>query len=218
MLYSQIPHRLLSRIVGELKLDLKVLSVSLRKRETDETLYSKLEVVEHYLSKELGVGTISEPGSWFRGALPMCSGVWSEHQGPDGSPSGGMLYFSGEQDGTLVALIGSAHHRIGQQSAASYIYLPHSGLPELFSVLTRDERDTSPLGDRGASILPDDNRVIREVFDFANALTGIPQPSEFLARRLLDGQVESRTGSVQRVVLGTPVYMALAEDECGAVA
>ena len=75
MIYSQIPPKLLSRIVGELKLDLKVLALSLRKRETDETLYSKLGVVENYLDNEFEVGSVAESGAWFRGALPMRSGV-----------------------------------------------------------------------------------------------------------------------------------------------
>jgi Family of unknown function (DUF7019)/Protein of unknown function (DUF2510) len=38
MLYSQIPPKLLNRVIGELKLDVKLLAVSLRQRETDQTL------------------------------------------------------------------------------------------------------------------------------------------------------------------------------------
>jgi hypothetical protein len=204
MLYSQIPPKLLSRIVGELKLDLNLLSVSLRKRETDETLYSKLDVVEHYLQDEFEMGSVPHPATWFRGELPMRSGVWS-------AGSDGLLYFSGLQDGVLVALIGSAHHQIGQ-SDPSAIHVNYSGLPALFAVLARDQPGASVANSHGFRSMPEDDRsVIREVFDFSDALTGIRQPSEFLARRLLHGPVNEESGLVNHVLLGTPLYVALSE-------
>lgn len=206
MLYSQIPQKLLSRIVAELNLDVKVLAVSLSKRATDETLYSKLDVVERYLDNEVEVGSVIEPGTWFRGELPMRSGVWG--QGPDG-----LLFFSGLQDGVLVALVGSAHHQIGQQGDPSAIRVSYSGLPALFSVLARGEPTAKPPNSQRFPSMPDDDEsVIREVFDFADALAGVREPSEFLARRLLDGAVEDESGSVQRVLLGTPVYVVLTGD------
>jgi hypothetical protein len=213
MLYSQIPRKLLSRIVAELNLDFKVLGVAVRKRETDETLYSKLDVVERYLDDEIEVGSVTEPATWFGGELPLRSGVWE-----DGGPGGWearptLAFFSGLQDGVLVALIGSTHHLIGQQADPSAIQVSYSALPALFSVLARDAAGSRSADSRGFPSMPDDDRsVIREVFKFADAQTGVRQPSQFLARRLLHGPVEVENGTVQRVLLGTPLYVALTED------
>jgi hypothetical protein len=206
MLFSQIPAKLLSRIVGELKLDLKVLSVSVRQRESEETLYGKLRVVETFVERELDVGSVAQSASWFRGEMPMRSGVWG------GQPDG-LAYFSGLQDGVLLALIGSAHHLLGQRSDPSAIRVSYSGLPVLVSMMAREEPD-APSAQRRDEIaqMPDDDHVIQEVFDFADALTGVRQPSEFLARRLLHGPVADPSGQVESVLLATPLYVALTED------
>jgi hypothetical protein len=205
MLYSQIPPGLLSRLVGELKLDVKVLAVSLRKRETDETLYSKLGVVERYLHEEMEVGSTAEPATWFQGQMALRSGVW-------GGAADGLLYFGGLQDGVQVALIGSAHHKVGQRGDPSAIQVSYSGLPGLFSVLSRDEPSERRESGRFVGSMPDDDEsVVREVFDFATSLSGLPEPSEFLARRLLDRPVDDDTGPVRRVLVATPLYVALSE-------
>jgi hypothetical protein len=173
--------------------------------KTDETLSSKLGVVERYLESEVEVGSVTESATWFSGELPLRAGFC----GP--GPSG-MLYFSGIEDGVLLALMGSAHHQIGQQADPSEILVRYSEMPALFSVLARQEPG-APGGTRPA--LPtrpdDDESVIGEVFEFADALTGVRQPSEFLARRLLYGSIKDASGSVDRVLLGTPVFVALTE-------
>ena len=61
MLYDQIPSKSFSQIIAELKLDLKVVSVSLRRRHTDATRYGKLDVVESYIERNFDVGTVSDP-------------------------------------------------------------------------------------------------------------------------------------------------------------
>ena len=45
MLYSQMPSGLRDRIAAELKIDLKVVSVSVSGRRSEETRYSKLQLV-----------------------------------------------------------------------------------------------------------------------------------------------------------------------------
>lgn len=204
MLYGQIPSRLLSRIVAELKLDVKVLAVSIRERETDATRFEKLAVVENYIDRHFDVGTVHDPAPWFRGQLHMRSGIY-------GDEPGGLLYFSGVQDGVLVALIGSAHHLIGQRSQPSAIQMSYSRAPSLFTLLRRDSIDGSHAEDE---IQPEktDQRALAEVHDFANALRGVREPSEFLARRLLSGSVPDGEAPVRTVLLGTPLYVALTGD------
>ena len=45
--------------------------------------------------------------------------------------------------------------------------------------------------------------------NFVDALRGVREPSEFLARRLLHGHINDAGASVRTVLLGTPLYVAL---------
>lgn len=205
MLYDQIPSKLLSRIVAELKLDVKVISVSIRERQTDATRFGKLAVVESYIDRHFDVGTVSDPAPWFRGQLNLRSGVYGDE------PSG-LLYFSGMQDGVLVALIGSAHHLIGQRSAPSEIQVSYSRTPALFALLRRSPIDGSRTDGQNQTEetdADDDQRALAEVRDFAEAIRGVREPGEFLARRLLHGPVTDSEAPVKTVLLGTPLYVAL---------
>jgi hypothetical protein len=209
MLYSQIPQNLLSRFVAELKLDVKVLAVSLKKRETDETLYSKLTVVERYLREKEEIGSIAEPKTWFEGELPLRSGVWRDR----------ILYFQGIQDGVFLALIGSPHHRIGHGDPNQIQQPTGSQLPALFECL---EADNDLDSGRHASYDVGSPDVVRDVVRFAVNLTGWPEPSAFLARRLpLEPPVddddyayaarEAGVPDLRRVLVATPLYVALSE-------
>jgi hypothetical protein len=205
MLYEQIPPNLLSRIVAELKLDIKVISVSIKERQADATRFGKLAVVESYIDRHFDVGTISDPALWFRGQLNLRSGIYGD------DPSG-LVYFSGIQEGALVALIGSAHHLIGQRSAPDAIQVSYSRTPALFTLLHRSSIDENGAEDQNQgeeTDADDDRRALTEVRDFANSLRGVRESSEFLARRLLRGPVVDGETPVRTVLLGTPLYVAL---------
>jgi hypothetical protein len=201
MLYSQIPRKLLDRFVSELDLDRATLDVPLRRRESEATLFGKLAVVERFVEREFEVGSVREPAIWLRGAMPLRWGVYRERQD-------GLLYFSGLQDGVLLALIGSAHHQIGQGGDPAAIQGPrYSSAPALFALLAREEPD-APAADPHED---DDRRAMREVKDFTDALAGVRQPCEFVARRLLRGAAEDASGAVREILLATPLYVALAD-------
>lgn len=205
MLYDQIPSRLLSRIVAELKLDIKVVSVSIRERQTDATRYGKLDVVESYIERNFDVGTVSNPAPWFKGQLNLRSGIYGNE--PDG-----LLYFSGVQGDVLLALIGSAHHLIGHRIAPDAITVGYSRMPALFDVLRRSQAEASRVEDQNQleeADTDDDQRALAEVRDFAEALRGVRESAEFLARRLLYGEVADAGAPVRAVLLGTPLYVAL---------
>jgi Family of unknown function (DUF7019) len=202
MLYDQIPPKLRSRIVAELKLDIKVVSVSIRERESDATRYGKLGVVERYMERHVAVGSVAEPGPWFRGQLPLRSGLYR-------NAPGGLAYFGGSQAGVRLALIGSARHLIGSRPTIPEIGVSYSGVPALYDVLRHDELDAEP--PPADSDRDDVQRTLEEVGEFASLLRGVPESCEFLARRLLSGRVADEGDRVSRVLLGTPLYVALAD-------
>jgi hypothetical protein len=73
MLYDQIPVSLLSRISGEIRIDLKIAGLTLRGNGLSEaTRIEKLRAVERYIEKHHHVGSVSEPGQeFFRGKIEM---------------------------------------------------------------------------------------------------------------------------------------------------
>jgi len=206
MLYEQIPPKLLDRIAAELKLDIKVVSVSLKNDPSETTRYGKLNVVENYIERHFDVGTVAEPTPWFRGHLNMRSGIYGDYPHS-------LLYFSGRQEGVLVALIGSVHHLVGNSAAPPDIPVPYSRLPALFDLLRRSQ----PGGGSQRTDEDEDKRALSEVVEFAQALPGVREPCEFLARRLLHGPVtgsqpEASRPEAKAILLGTPLYVALAGD------
>ncbi len=202
MLYGQIPATIRSRLVAELKLDIKIMSVSIRERESEATRYAKLDIVEKYLERNVGISSISEPNAWFRGRLSLRSGLYR-------NAPGGLTYFSGLHNGVQLALIGSARHLIGSPGQTAEIGLTYSRLPTLFTVLHRDQAETiSP----STGVEQDEiQQAVAETREFADALGGLPEPSEFLARRLLYAPVPETDPSVTHVLLGTPLYVALTD-------
>ena len=105
MLFAQIPEKLRKLILAELRIDFKVVSVSLKDAPTEETRYSKLAVVRDYVRHDLAVGTVDEPEEYFEGSLDM---RWGEylHQV-------GMVYFGGYTDRTVLGLGGSMAYVVG---------------------------------------------------------------------------------------------------------
>lgn len=200
MLYGQIPPGLLSRIGAELKIDLKVLSVSIRERPNDETRFGRLRVVENYLRRNETIGSVSEPAAWFEDRMIMRSSIYR-------SAPGGLLYFSGQRDGTVVALIGSGRHLVGQQPQPPEMHLPFSHLPYLLSYL-RDE-----IPQTGQETQDDERWALSEIAHFSRAVTGVRQPSVFLARRLLTGEITFEDGETVQAVVGTPLYVALDDSD-----
>lgn len=201
MLYGQIPATLRSRLLAELKLDIKVVSLSVRERESDETRYGKLKIVEKYLEQNVGIGSVSEPATWFRGRLSLRSGLYRN------APDGGLAYFAGFHDGVRIALIGSARHLTGSKGPTAEIGFSYSGLPSLFTVLRQHETDGVSLADPNW----DEERARMEIREFADALGGLPEPSEFLAKRLFFSPATKADAGMTHVLLGTPLYVALAD-------
>lgn len=214
-LSGQVPEKLLSRLAAELKVDLKVISATISTVPNQTSRYDKLRVLEKYLERNEDIGDVADPALWFRGDLRLRSQVF-------GGLGTGLLLYVGAEGGTLVALIGSAHHLIGSGTEAPRSGIGYSGssLPALFGVLRKDDAEWSerlvlaesnyPLPAREP---PGDQAALAEVVSWMSGLHGLPQSREFLARRLLRGTVTGRFGEPFDVVIGTPLYVALSNHD-----
>jgi len=202
MLYSQMPRGIRDRIAAELKIDLKVISVSVSGKRSEETRYSKLQLVTTFLEKNASIGSVHAPEAYFRGRLPM---RW----GPYGSEDSEMVYFGAVTSGTVVGLGGSMQHVIGAmgESVAPTGTPGLSSAPFYITSVLRHELGLTP-----ASV--DDDELGLEdtwnsnVLHATRRMRGPLQGLEFLARRLLFGRYHD---TEIRVLPGTPIYVALAE-------
>ncbi len=198
MLYSQIPQGIKSRIATEIKIDLKILSTTFKDKEkqSDETMYSKLQVVEKHLHEHSEVGTIEEPRSYFHGVLDM---RWGEY------PDTGIVYFTGLTGGTAVGLGGSLKHVIGHQNTERLRPLIGSLPNPLLQALITELR-IPILQELEDFLFRDEKRLLKVVRQSLYRVQGTRQRVEFLAKRL--AQEEAKDA---KAILGTPLYVALAK-------
>ncbi|WP_409060224.1 DUF7019 family protein [Streptomyces sp. SYP-A7185] len=206
MLYGQIPQTLLRRLAVEAKVDLKVLGVAMQSPRGETTTYDRLDIVENYLEREFDVSWMTEPSSWFRGDLALRSAGYSSSEGP--------VLMTGREGDTVIALIGSARHLIGQRPAPDVTLRAYSALPALFQLL-HDAPEDWPLDlpRERRTRPPDEADAMRDVLEMSEALTAPAVFCDFLARRLLRGSVVLDDGRELNVVVGTPLYVAMADDD-----
>jgi hypothetical protein len=196
MLFDQIPQKVMPRLVTEAKLDLKVVGVSLQRPGGELTRYHRLDIVEEYLAQEYDIGWMTEPSFWFRGDLGLRISVARDDGGP--------MLMAGTDGDLVVALIGSAHHVIGQEHTAQDLRLRGgSWLPALRTLLKHGTRDPHAL---------DDQDTFRDTLSFVRTVGGPATWCEFLARQLLRGTVTDHDGRQLEIVIGTPLYVAMSED------
>jgi hypothetical protein len=194
MLFDQIPQKVLPRLVTEAKVDLKVVGVSVQRPGAELTRYNRLDIVEGYLAQEYDIGWMTEPSFWFRGDLGLRVSVTRSGAGP--------VFMTGSDDNLVVALVGSAHHVIGNEHAASPdLRMSGSWLPALQALLRQETPDAL-----------DDGETLRDTLAFSRRVTGPATWCEFLARRLMHGSVTDEDGREWEVVIGTPLYVAMSED------
>ncbi|MFB7508826.1 DUF7019 family protein [Streptomyces broussonetiae] len=216
LLLGQVPPKRLSRLAAEVKIDLKFVSMTVQRGAAPEAgRYQRLAVVERAIERDEDVSGLEEPSVWFRGGLRLRSMIF-------GGESTGLLLFTGTWHGTVVALIGSAHHLIGSGVAPEAVPIGYSGsmLPTFFTLLERDQAEwddrhqvqdsANPLTHRTR---PDEQESLRQVIDCAERITGPSQGCEFLARRLLLGTTQDPNGRPVRVLIGTPLYVALSGED-----
>ena len=207
MLFEQIDPGVLKRISAEVKVDLKLASITLRGADNPgPTRTAKLQVVERFIDKHHNVGTIQQPGQeFFRGQMEMQWG-WM------GANERG-VWFQGNDfdDSQYVGLGGSRHHVLGEvRQLASR---PMSGRPYLVEALESSGFLRNPRLENG-ELTGDLPRYWHAYMDRApaepqpGALS--PQRLEFLAVPLAETQIDLNEMRPIHVVIGTPVYVATA--------
>jgi hypothetical protein len=199
MLYAQIPSKLRQRIAGELKLDLKVLAVTLRELPSDENRYSRLTLLTNYLTREADIGTADAPEAYIQDTFEM---TWG-HQ----SVQDPLVYFAGETESSLVLLWGSAKHLVG--SAPDPAMVGGGSLaPKMIN---------AALGGLPLPVAADPPEIAAERLERLSSLArtaierreGSVNRLEFLARRLVYRSATRPAGKV--LLLGSPIYVAFAD-------
>ena len=229
-LYAQIPTKLRDKIAAKLTIDLRLIKVEVGGRQPQESLFSKLEMVRVYLEERDLIGSVDNPGFFFAQTMPLSWGFYGVESSGESSE---FVYFGGRTEKTVLGMGGSLQHVIGEagrsytHSASNTVFLFHALKGALSESVTEpdidaDERLLKYAGQilrRGASIEP---RFILDAVAAASGRMRNPwEPMEFVAKRLINGAVPRREWSDYthewkdlgpiKVLLGTPLYVALAE-------
>ncbi len=154
MLYPQIPKSILKKIASTLSIDLKLLgaeiSVAGKGNSSDDTRYSKVQIVSEYIEKHLDVGSIDAPSTYLKGKLSMGWG-----------PTLGIAYFGGNTARTILGLGGSGHHIIGsnQESLKTDSYSSLNFLREFFEGRLHEGHHFSSVEEEMTYAIADLNKV-----------------------------------------------------------
>jgi len=108
MLYPQIPHDQKTSFAKELKIDLKLISASIKEeKEFKETKYSKAELVTKYIQNNCQVGTVDKPKEYIYNVLEMKWGLYGKGFEKDfGEGFSPIVFFGGETDSTIFFMAG----------------------------------------------------------------------------------------------------------------
>jgi hypothetical protein len=190
------PQKARKRLSAELKIDLKLVSLSIKDAPTEETRYSKLAIVREYITDSVPIGTVDGPKEYFEGSLPMRWGplLSGQHQA--------LIYFGARTDRTTLGLAGSMGHVIGAGGASQ----THEGSwgPALHAALAR-EADGD--GDHSTDLGVSERAVRGGVVNATANQRGPAEQMEFLARRILHSV---HPEGEYTVLLGSPIYVAYA--------
>jgi hypothetical protein len=216
MLAEQVPLPFRMRIAAELKIDIKIFSLSLGHERSNETRLAKLRLVENHIDADGLAGTVDEPKAYFRGALPM---AWGPYGGSYAISPGGrspVVFFGGWTEKTQVGLGGSTHHLVGGSGGGNADSM--SLTPYLLGALVPEVgTEARPRGREGVE-RSDPGTILAAVSQAINSASReFPRSDlEFLARRLLYGLDAPGYGpGGHTVLLGTPIYVAVADRQEG---
>ena len=207
MLFAQIPKELLSELAGELKVNLGVVSVSLKQDSPEETRYSKLAIVRQYIEKHAEVGTIDDPKDYFAATVIA---KWGPLSGEGVSSE--IVYFGGVTSHTVFGLGGSLSHVVGARSEGkTQLY---STAPYLLLALSQADPKVAEdvAKDVGLRRGPASQDFVMHAVRLATErLTGPEQRLEFLAKRLVEASSDDPRSAMRTTLLGSPIYVALAD-------
>jgi len=202
MLYPQIPPAFLRGAEAELKINLGVISTSVKGRGPEEAteLPARVAAVQSYLRKENAVGSIENPRQWTEGTMPMRWGRVSEE-------ASDIAFFGGVAGKKRVALIGSSDSLIGTPQSAE---ANHGGLYyqlKFFNAINPMlESKGFKAGDSTLTAPHEESSVVQN--NYASlvgiALDALPSSEQSLDFLALVLQNEPN------LIVATPLYVALA--------
>lgn len=203
MLLPQIPHEVKKKIATELKLDLKLLSIS-RKSEAEADLdrYTKLEAIISFIRKYGNLGSVERPDEYFEDTLEMRWGTYGDIFTP---PERTFVYFGATTENTIVGLGGSPKHVIGNnvsRSAPSGSIEPYL-VSYLIEHLGSNQKETD-FPYENAPSGREEYRALEGVSIATAQMEGPKHRLEFLAKRMLYGKCDG-----QQILLGAPLYVAM---------
>jgi hypothetical protein len=194
MLFNQIPQKFFTEYAGEIKIDLKLLGISINKLSSEQSKYEKILPVLRYLSKQKKIGTISQPSEYFSGCIPMRWGILGTK----------MAYFIGSEENTILGLGGSKYHLLGEKRE---LEIPYTGYWATSSA-------PSIIEQIGIVMLSEENKSnykdldIRLLTSATKELKGPIQNCEFVAKTLVRNFDREKN---RFFLLGSPIYVALVE-------
>lgn len=199
MLYSQIPKSIISQLESELKINLPLIGVSFSKKQLNDSLYTRLQVVVEYIQRNMEIGSIRSPGEYFKGSAFM---RWAQiHQG--------VIFFGGKINKINIGLGGSSKNLLGQRTTNVETGISHT--PWLVSLLLQEVENQIKLIPQQPEIanhLTEENkneRVLSAASFWAGNLAKNPVAKfEFLAKKLVHADHMG-----EKVLLGTPLYVEL---------
>lgn len=211
MLFEQIDRSILKRVSAEVKVDIKIASITLR--EADQpgaTRIAKLRVVERFLEENHTIGSIQKPGrEYFRGKMDM---EWGWTGGDDSG-----VWFEGNDfnEGQYVGLGGSRYHVLSESPQGRLRKHANSGTaaPSIIRALEDSGffLDTRIRNSELSGELPGGWQGYVSRRPYVPRSGHIPpQHLEFLAVPLAETYIDSGEPAPVHVVIGTPLYVASA--------
>ncbi|MEV2214967.1 SAVMC3_10250 family protein [Streptomyces sp. NPDC050997] len=212
MLLQQIDPAFTRKRTSEVSVGLKVVGAK-RGTEVSEGTdpITRLERVVRHLDEVGDVGTVDEPGQFFRGLMDMRWGPFATGAGSS------LVYFGGRTERTVLGLGGSSRHVLGSPLSApdgDNAVLARSLMPSLLDGLAEHPEIEELFEDAGQAPLDPNLVPLRAVQRATTLLRAPAQKVEFLAKRLLHGPIpssESGSHDGMTVLLGSPLYVALVD-------
>jgi hypothetical protein len=184
MFMEQIAEPIRRSIAAELKIDFKLVSLTVTSPAVDRALreksrLAKLAVVEDYITRYQEIGDLTSARGYFTGAAELDWKPCDDNE---------TVLFCGYSETLLIVLGGSVSNLLGRVPAAMQI----GSHPYTIQAAVRRG---SEYGEIGADLVA-----------AAQALISLPQPVRFLARVISRGPLPSGTGA-HEYMLATPLYI-----------
>jgi hypothetical protein len=226
-LYEQIPPKQLKRLAKKLTIDLKVIKAELGAEEREDSLVARTQIVERFLDREGVVAEVDAAGEddeieFFRGRLPL---VWEPGR------YGGLIYFCGRTEATLLVLGGSGLHLTSNVAEYGIDATPQffTSTPDLIEGLKLHyfggddgppTADTAPGAPAGLAVLPPSSVAELVATTYTQAVRRGPETKMgFLAVPLASAALPPASSQAARdepllrgaahALLASPLYVSL---------